>query len=130
MNVDSQFPQPLTPVQPYRPPAKPAEQAIERPVDTPKSAEATADKPRQDTVQARSEEQEPRSREGAREPRSESGQGRSVAVSAPQIETDARQELTKSKNNSSGEPTSPAAERIQNASAEPAPVGELLDVIV
>ncbi len=224
MNVDSQFPQPLTPVQPYRPPAKPAEQATERPVDTPKSAEATADKPRQDTVQARTEEQEPRGREGAREARSESelseednarlqelrnrdrevraheaahkavagsyargsaqftfengpdgrryavggevsidtskvsgdpqatiqkaqtirraanapaqpsGQDRSVAASATQMEAEARQELAESQNSSSaraaGGSASPAAERIQNASAEPAPVGELLDVIV
>jgi hypothetical protein len=222
MNVDSQFPQPLAPVPVQRPLDKPVEQTTTRPVDNPKSADPAANKPQQDTVKPRNEEQnshnqdtangkrpeselsqeekakldklrardqEVRAHEAAHKaaagshargsaqftfeegpdgrryavggevsidtskisgdpeatirkaqtirraanaPAQPSGQDRNVAAQATQMESEARRELAESQKTESEnrptEPTSPA-NRIQNASAEPAPVGDLLDVL-
>lgn len=222
MNVDSQFPQPLAPQPIQRPIDKPVEQVITRPVDNPKSVDPAANKPEQDSAKPRNEEQNTRSNDATRAPRSEtelsqdeqaeldklrsrdrevraheaahksaagsyakgsaqftydegpdgkryavggevsidtskingdpeatirkaqtirraanapaqpSGQDRSVAAQATQMESEARGELSASRNSeaegSRAEPA-PPADRIQKASAEPAPVGELIDVL-
>jgi len=81
-------------------------------------------------------------RRAANAPAQPSGQDRSVAAQATQMESEARSELLVSKTDtqegsrteSTSETRRPApvsaAERIQNASTEPAPVGDLLDVII
>ncbi|TCK16964.1 SprA family protein [Thiogranum longum] len=81
-------------------------------------------------------------RRAANAPAQPSGQDRSVAAQATQMETEARRELLETKNSSpEGGPAESASEaghstptspenRIQNAGTEPAPVGDLLDVIV
>lgn len=67
----------------------------------------------------------------ANAPAQPSGQDRSVASKASQMEIEARRELVESAKTASkdghAEPASPA-NRIQNANAEAAPVGELIDV--
>ncbi|VAW75367.1 SrpA-related protein [hydrothermal vent metagenome] len=71
-------------------------------------------------------------RRAANAPAQPSGQDRSVAAQATQMESEARGELSAERSVASEEtrtePASPA-ERIQNAGAEPAPVGELIDVL-
>ncbi len=81
-------------------------------------------------------------RRAANAPAQPSGQDRSVAAQATQMESEARGELLETKSSTAeGGRTEPASEtsrstpsstenRIQNASTEPAPVGDLLDVIV
>jgi len=68
----------------------------------------------------------------ANAPAQPSGQDRSVASQASQMEIEARRELAESEKTASkdgpAEPASPV-NRIENANAETAPVGELIDVI-
>jgi len=211
MNVDSQFPQPLAPEPLQRPLDKPVEQAIVRPVDDSKSADAATDKPARETrredaartprsetelseedktrlQELRSRDREVRAHEAAHKsaagsyakgsaqftydegpdgkryavggevsidtskisgdpeatirkaqtirraanaPAQPSGQDRSVAAQATQMESVARGELLASQNTateSNAEPASPA-DRFQSADTEPAPVGDLLDVL-
>jgi hypothetical protein len=72
-------------------------------------------------------------RRAANAPAQPSSQDRSVAAQATQMESEARRELLEAQNSTakggSSEPASPA-NRIQTAGTEPAPVGDLLDVIV
>lgn len=71
-------------------------------------------------------------RRAANAPAQPSGQDRSVAAQATQMESEARGELSAERSTATkddrAEPALPA-DRIQKASAEPAPVGELIDVL-
>jgi len=99
MNVDAQFPQPLSPVPVHRPLDKPTEQTSTRPVDNPKPADASANKPDRD--------------DGTREPRSDNERAESQASASKRESPDAAS----------------TANRPQAASTEPARLGELIDVL-
>jgi len=71
-------------------------------------------------------------RRAANAPAQPSGQDRSVAVQATQMEAEARRELAESRNSASeSNTTAPAsqANRIQATNRQAAPVGDLLDVV-
>lgn len=111
MNIDAQFPQPIAPAVSQRPPDKPVEQATTRPVENPRPSDGISEKPQREAKKTRNED-----------------------AQATQLESEARRELLETEDRSSQDsrstPTSPE-NRIQQAmNTEPAPVGDLLDVIV
>jgi hypothetical protein len=71
MNIDAQFPQPITPAISQRPPDKPVEQAITRPVDNPKPSDGITDRPQREATKARDENPKARNAENAGKPRTD-----------------------------------------------------------